>query len=287
MKITFHHPPTNTANPLKDFEPWNHTHYPDPKALGLYIYGIRLRVDGVLKFVPLVVGEGQLRKRLYVDHFAGKFANPLQILLGNHSIKSGDPKELWNFSKNEYSTSDIVRVYSETSIYDSPSPRATSKVALAATLQQLIFFQNADFFHLRHNIDCLPWKTDLKIEQSVYYLMQLSNGCVTNGFIPVGEHIASIVSTLNNFSKNFYYVYTPCGQDQEINALFANGKARKNAEYHTKEKLKLIGIHTTADADEDDGFVQIDLLKIQDDLINVGNHAYNKGNNSYNNPLIL
>ncbi len=64
MRVVFHHPPTNSQNPFNDFVPSNIDHYPN--CSGIYIYGLKLVVDGVKKFVPMYVGiSDNLQKRLY------------------------------------------------------------------------------------------------------------------------------------------------------------------------------------------------------------------------------
>jgi hypothetical protein len=284
MKITFHHPPTGTTNPLIDFEPWNPSHYPPTGEVGVYIYGIRAKLDGVLKFIPIVVGEGSLGVRLFTDHYNGKFVNPLEILLGYSSYKSGDPKELWDFSKHAFNISDIKNIYSDMSAYN----RLTSshKIIGASKLTKLIFFQNADFFHQKLGITSLPWKTDLKTEQSIPYLLNLSGCCSADKLTPISELITRIITTLNNFRKDFYFVYASDKNNEEI--VLSDSASRKHVEYQVKESLKKIDIHTTADAGTKlTTPIQIDISRIKNELVNVHGHSYDDPFGNYINPLIL
>ena len=77
MTVTFKHPPVPTLenpdvlslDPFNEFNPANELHY--PTKAGVYIYGLRVEVEGQgRKFVPLCVGEaGDLRERLFKDHY--------------------------------------------------------------------------------------------------------------------------------------------------------------------------------------------------------------------------
>ena len=146
--ITFHHP-SILGNPLENFHPWDEEHYPDKNEQGIYIYGIRAKVGERIKFIPIVVGEsGKLRERLYQDHYLGKFATPLDRLFGESKKASGDAKEIWDFSKNRFKLAEIEAIYNDALKYDSITSRGTKKLEYVAKLSNLIFFQDADFFHL-------------------------------------------------------------------------------------------------------------------------------------------
>ena len=278
LKITFHHPPVSKLiNPLENFHPWLEEFYPPENEQGIYIYGIRAKVGERIKFIPLVVGQsGDLLKRLYQDHYLGKFATPLDRLLGKKVKASGDAKEIWDFSGNDFELADIKDIYNDALSYDTKPPRGTSKVKHVAKLDKLIFFQDADFFHEKTGIAKLPGKTDLKIEESIYYLMFLSSLSKPNELDSTSQCITRIISTLINFKSNFYYVYaSTTNNSKDLNKYLSNKEHRENLEYEIKEKLRLIGIHTTAKARKSKTPIKInlDLSKVQDELVNVGSHA--------------
>jgi len=292
MTITFHHPPVpNSTNPLVDFQPWNEHHYPPKDEQGMYIYGIRAQVDGILKFIPIVVGEGgDLRKRLYNDHYLGKFATPLARLFGDLSRASGAAKEIWDFSKDDFTLAEIKAIYCDTLQYDTIHTKGRGKVHRVAKLKNLIFFQDAAFFHQKTEIVNLPWITNLRIEEAIYYLMTLSSQKEPDKFNVISNLITRIISTLINFKSNFYYVYASHKDDNnsgEVNTILSNDKARKIVENTVKKKLNNINIHTTAAASSKTLPIKIDLSKIQNELVNVRDHIYNNPlTNEYKNPLI-
>jgi hypothetical protein len=303
MKITLHHPPVSKLiNPLEDLHPWNEVHYPPKDEQGIYIYGIRTQVDGIIKFVPIVVGEsGNLRERLYNQHYLGKFATPLNRLFGDLIKAPGDPKEIWDFYKNDFKLAEIKEIYKDASLYDKKLPKGTSKVKHVAKLDKLIFFQDETFFYLKHGMSPPKAISNIKIEESVPYLFSL---VAQTPHIPItqlnsiNQHISRIINTLVNFKSNFYYVYASTNNNSEdVNKILSDEPTRKKLEYEIKKKLKLIGIHTTAKASKikkssqfniDVSKINIDLSRVQDELVNVGSNGYNDivtGN--FKRPLIL
>jgi hypothetical protein len=282
--VVFKHPLTN--NSLVNFDPSNKNHYPQKGEKGVYIYGLRLKIDGELKFIPIVVGESDdLHRRLFTEHYKEKFDNPLSILLGIPSNASGDAKEIWDFSKRNYQLNELIAIYNDLSYYDSQL-YSRNKCLNVATLSHLIFFQNSDFFHLKHNAIPLVNKIKVKTENSIDVLINLINNGGIN-VIDVKQHIGKILSTLVNFRDNFYFVYAKNDLDNaELD--FNNEVIRLDIEKQTKDKLKLINIHTTADAKSVDKTIpiKIDLSNVRNELINIGNHNYND-NGNYINPFII
>ena len=91
-----------SQNPFVDFDPKNPNHY--PKGAGVYIYGIRVVIEGEMKFVPICVGETvNLRIRLFEDHFVGKYLKNLENLTALKPKSIKEKKELWDFSKKSMS----------------------------------------------------------------------------------------------------------------------------------------------------------------------------------------
>jgi|688.fasta_scaffold367516_2 hypothetical protein len=280
MKVYFYHPPTKTTNPLVDFEPWNGEHYPTEKETGVYIYGIRVKIDGHLKFVPIVVGEGVLFKRLYKDHYLGKFSNPLATLLGHSTKNSGDAKELWDFSNSNLTVSELEKIYLDIDSYDKALGKR-GKLSLVAKLPNLIFFQDSNFFHLKHTLSPVEKNINIKIEESIDYLMDiLVKGHITKTK-DIREHVSRILLTLGNFRDRFYYVYASAKNNLGID--FTDKGILLSIEKQTKDKLKKINIFTSAD--ERVGTIMdpigIDLSQIQNELVNIGEHDFNNSNGSY------
>lgn len=286
MNIIFHHPPTKTKNPLVDFDPSNPKHYPGEKEEGVYIYGIRARVAGTLKFIPLVVGEGgDLFKRLYKDHYLGKFANPLAILLGNNTLKSGDPKEIWDFSNTNLSTSDLNDIYCDIKSYNNQIGKR-GKVSLVADLNHLLFFQNCDYFHLRYGGKQLAKKKDIGTHEAVGYLMDMLNNGYAHHSHKIQQHAVRIILSLSNFKDRYYYVYAPTSSIKDKG--LTKRETRESIEKRTKDLLNTINIYTTADSRKGASIqCPVNLSNIADELVNNGVHNYNNKNGYYNKPLIL
>jgi hypothetical protein len=146
MNIEFQVPPNTTS--LANFEPANRNHYPDSSEKGIYIYGIRLRVNSELKFVPVVVGEGSLVSRLYIDHYQKKFLNPINFIAGYSKKRSGDPKELWDFSKLDVNNKDLNGLYTDICKYNSPHKKG-GKTKMASHLNHLLYFQDVNFYNYK------------------------------------------------------------------------------------------------------------------------------------------
>lgn len=281
MKVTFQHPQTGTNNPLMNFQPSNPDHY--PKGSGVYIYGLRAMVNGVFKFIPLVVGQGQLHERLYVDHYKGKFANPLAVLLGSKILRSGDAKELWDFSNSFLTTQDLKKIYEDIKVYDSAMGKR-NKLELVVKLKHLVFFQNSNFFHLKHDAKLLTNQNNIKTEQSVEYLINMINKGFTENTDDIIQHISKILLSLNCFSNRFYFVYASKCEGSDL----SDEQERESIEKATKKYLKSINLYTTADARKGKEMsIQIDLEEIQNELVNVGNHSYNDSEGNYIKHLII
>lgn len=286
MTVTFFHPPTGTTNPLIDFEPWNEDHYPAKNETGVYIYGIRANVDGHLKFIPIVVGEGKLLKRLHNDHYLGKFATPLAILSGYSTKESGDAKELWDFSNSNMTVSELEKIYQDIDAYDKALGKK-GKLSLVAKLPNLIFFQDRNFFHFRHSSSMIAGNVNIPTDKSIDYLMDMLVKSYTSNIEAIREHASRILLTLGNFRDRFYYVYASAKNNPEID--FTDKGVLRSIEKQTKDKLKKINLHTSASAfsGKFKNPIGVDLSEIQNELVNIGKHSFNESNGNYKQPLIL
>ncbi len=269
MKVIFHHP-LKTNNPLIDFDPSNPDHYPSDGEVGVYIHGIRAKVDGILKFIPIVVGEGKLHNALYERHYIGKYLSAFENLTNFKQKSISEPKEIWDFSRTRYSTKDLGNIYSDMGIYDSLPRRGRKKhpfLRTIASLNSLLYFQNNDFYNYRFRLT-EPIR-DIRSDEAVRLLAAKATTALNAKLkCSIEANYINLILTLKNFTENFYFVYSV---DPSLNAL-AN---RHAAEVATKSVLKKLGINTTADSNRKGNITlinQIDLSNIQNDLVNLGNH---------------
>jgi hypothetical protein len=291
--VTFHHPPTGTNNPLRDFQPNNQNHYPG-NVPGIYIYGIRTKVDGDLKFVPLVVGEtGKLQNRLYKEHYLRKYFNPLRNLVVHPGNSTCDPKEIWNFSRKYYLMQEIQNIYGQILIFDNLPVRNINnqRVNGAVPLDQLLFYQQGNFFDIKHTGNVVANRSlNIQTYESIAYLTRLA-GNPNADFVDVTQHMGKLMLTLANFSKNFYFVYADAIYSEPEHPLDLSVAADRRAiEKKIKQTIgQELNIHTSASARGVPANIQIDLSRIQNDLVNIGghNHVDPNGAGGYINPLIL
>jgi hypothetical protein len=280
MTIKFYHPPTGTANPFHDFDPQNRSHYPSGE--GLYICGIKARVDGVLKFIPTVVGEGNLLRALYKRHYDGKYLKAFQNLTLAKPKTISEKKEIWDFSKGHFTTAEIIGKYNDMHSYDGLPSRGRNLPAFFGKiigLKNLLYFQNIDYLNHKFGLG-FPVR-NISSDEAVKILANVS---VSPHLQQIAENYIKLILTLGNFSQNFYYVYASESNQQDMNtvAKLKDEKFRKAAEHQLKQSLKSINIHTTADdkkiqiGDE----LEFDLTNIQGQLVNTGEHSFD-GNGEY------
>lgn len=287
--LIFKHPPTGTASPLTDFEPENRNHYPTKGVNGVYIYGLRAKVNGALKFIPIVVGEGNLHQRLFKDHYKGKFLDAFENLTScKKKGLSSSNKEIWDFSKKTYDIKALSNIYTDMKSYNG-FLGTRSKLSSIVGLKSLLYFQNIDFYNIRHGLG-LPFSygPNIRSEQAVLLLAEriLFFDVKINKTVKcvLKTNCMHLILTLQNFVENFYYVYA-------VDDDYLNDKNnRYSAEYRTKAALSQLGIHTTAadlkKGNKDDS-PSIDLSEVQGELVNMGGHPYNDEQGNYLNPLIL
>jgi hypothetical protein len=246
---------------------------------GVYIYGLLLNVDRNSKFIPLYVGIGDLMNRLQIHHYNG------------YNINGNGRKELWQFDRFNYKKSDISGIYKKMNIYEmfnsivkTPYNSSRSYMGFLNQLHNLIYFQNNDFFHVKHNLN-LPQKNYGQLDMLNY----LNNNNLNQS--------AQVLTNVKlNFTNNFYFVYADLYSDvtevsDDINLEYNGwnnvdqyeGPGRRlleRIELVTKNKLKKIDIYTSAKALGQNLTMNIDLSNIQQNLINLTGEPFT-------NPLIL
>jgi len=289
---------TTFASPLTEFEPWNIHHYPPKNEHGIYLYGIRCKVENELKFIPIVVGEGNLSQRLFNDHYLGKFDCAFKNLTRSEPIGIKESKEIWDFSKKRYDIKELNRIYNDLRCYDKLSKL---KAYHSSRLTSLLYFQDIDFFNHKHGFP-LSLGPNIRSDQAVFllaeriWLAQKSFVKKINTKLKgeIQTNWINLILTLNNFVENFYYVYAVDHEylnkvsDKNLDkAQIAN---RLSAEHRTKKALEVLGIFTTA-ADKpsksSDYFPTIDFSGIQNELVNLGGHSYNDNTGKYIKSLII
>jgi hypothetical protein len=289
MEVTFKHPPViDTAgnlslDPFKDFDPSKKEHYPEEK-LGIYINGIRLRINNIEKFVPVYVGivyEDSLANRLFNHHY-----NKYKSCVGTYGKGN---KDLWDFSSVS-SLADLSNMYVEMYYYDyvnnyRKGVNRTSEKYLREllNLKYLLYFQNKNYFVMQAG----GVYTDLETKDREI------NHCdaINLGFDKYGK----IKNTKNLYETSFYYVYCSYEdilkklQDKNNNNMFLTYNTPKllleRIELSTKNALNCIGLNTTSKAEGECLDLDINLTALQNELVNLGAHAYNvKG--TYDNLII-
>ena len=243
-------------NPFIDFDPNNPDHY--PQGAVVYIYGIKVKVDNNLKFVPVCVGESlNLRKRLLNDHYQGKFVKNFQNIINGSNRRISEKKELWDFSLPNKTILQFAHLYCDMRIYNimRNERNRTSEQFLVRlkALKNLIYFQNENFFNIKHNLIFQPNHSNLSASEAA---LKYSGSSVV------------IKETLKNFCDNFYFVYS---NDLGIEKYsFSNVEDRLNVEVKLKDFLgDNYGVYTTADSNRKgrEFDVHFDFSEIENELV--------------------
>jgi hypothetical protein len=245
-----------STNPFIDFDPNNPNHYPE--GAGVYIYGVKVEVDNQLKFVPVCVGESlNLRKRLLNDHYHGKFVKNHQNIINGTNKRISEKKELWNFSLTQMTMLQVAHLYCDMRIYSimRNERNRTSNQFLERLnkLKNLIYFQNENFFNIKHNLIFQPNHSNISASEAAAKYSGSS---------------MMIKETLKNFCENFYFVYA---DDLELAGhSLLNVEDRLNVEVKLKDFLgDNYCIYTTADSNRKGrGFdVNFDFTAIVNELV--------------------
>lgn len=263
MLILQHPPVVNSngiisENPFNDFDPYNPMHY--PIGSGVYIYGIKVEIDGVLRFVPICVGESEnLKERLQKDHFIGKFQKNYANLFSTKQKKISEKKELWDFSKNQISMLDLSKIYCDMRHYifmnSGRNRRALEYMLRLNQLKNLIYFQNKNYFNAKYGYP----------HENLHRNISASDACSQ-----FPKSYDKISSTLKNFTDNFYFVYANSIENEEINLNDLDD--RLNLEVKLNQALiDQFDIYTTADRNRTgrDFEIQFDFSLILEQIVNL------------------
>ena len=291
--MTVHFQPAPIPKGFKAFDPSNVVHYANLNIPGIYIYGLRLDIEKVKKFVPQYVGISEdLGKRL-LEHYNQE----------SNSTNGNSKKEIFDFSKTNHSVQDIIERYSDMLIYDlvTNSNLKTKQRPIISYLQNLIWFQDLTFYNAKLgicNCPCNIYKNDSNHADSIKqngFLDQLHS---INPFLGANNIKQKCFDTKTKFDNDFYFVYarlddlSHISMDNECELQikypdFRNPNKYKKSigekfaervELATKKALNHIGIHTTAKAKGEFFSMDVDLTQISSELINIGNHPFNYSN---------
>jgi hypothetical protein len=262
--LKLQHPPVINSsgivskNPFNEFDPNNSMHY--PIGSGVYIYGIKVEIDGEIKFVPICVGESEnLKDRLRIDHFIGKFQKNYSNLFSTKQKNISEKKELWDFSKNQLSILDIAKIYCDMRLYilmNSDSNRTTLEYMLRLNqLKSLIYFQNNNYFNAKYG----------KHHENPHQNISASEACIE---FPTSKN--KISGTLKNFVDNFYFVYANTIDNNEVNLDVREDRLNIEVKLN-QELIDQFNIYTTADKNRKgrDFYVQFDFSLIRQQMVNL------------------
>ena len=193
-------------------------------TMGVYIWGLRLNIEGKCHFVPCYAGEGILRIRLN-DHY--------KVRTGVDSNQG-----LYDFSQSQYIISDIQARYHSMGIYDSIVNKAgyKSRINHAAHIPHLIYWQDPNFFY-----DRCQQKGPVSVREKVNHLeaIILLNQIHTLHSSNEALRLRQLIEkTKTNFDHSFYFIY----------AEKVDGMKTTEMEHATKNALKTIGLFTTSNA---------------------------------------
>ena len=268
------------------FKPGNRTHYlPLREIPGIYVYGLRLLIDGSIKFVPLYIGisvdlEHSLLKHYRDQKTGGNSCNELFNLNGRSSVAS------------------IKALYADMKMYDSFStiPQHPKRLSIPS----LIWFNAAAFFNWRLAPSISTYKANSGVMNSIKPDGDLDK-IGTTAALKLKKDIEDSKAL---FDDNFYFIYARLSTDVHIpntHQIFipdyrscryligrANGPGKnicEAIELATKKAFSChLGIHSTANAVGTLHPMEIDISTIQHDLVNVGGHNFG---NPYIHPLII
>jgi hypothetical protein len=272
MPVIFQNPPTGTLNPFTDFQPGNRHHYPNCVS-GVYIWGLKMIIGGVVKFVPIYVGIAvDLGARLWT-HYCNNRSG------GN-----------WNWYVFEYASVanvvDVRNLYASIQMSDT-SPRKGSHRITLHPPNKLIWYNDKDFFDTKLGLGPPSPAFSKYYPHSGVLSSILDNGdldsIVKKDSTKKGNCDAlkrSIEDAKKLFDDNFYFLYYSMDLNAK-NPWIDNKKKEvvkqmaRDIEGATKKKLAEWGIHTGSDSKKNDvGNFDIDFRCIAGDLVHVSSLPY-------------
>lgn len=259
-----------------------------PKVPGVYVYGIKVNINGTDKFMPLYVGiRNDIKSRL-TYHYK------------QNGISGNGKKELFDLTSIR-SIADIIKIYKDMSDYDSKSGLNPLRIGISS----LVWFNNPVYFDSKlklpegtskyrsgeghqssikngGDLDLIDTNNSANLKSQIQGVKNLYTDKFYYAFITLDSIVAEILKDPNhpqfedavNYNKNKKYtINRKNGPGKDLCELIENT---------LKNRLSSIGINTSAKSTGkmlpiDDAF---DLSCIQNDLINLTGKPFI-------NPLIL
>lgn len=213
--------------------PWDFSHIPE--VPGVYIWGMKVVVDGKEYFAPWNVGEGKLRNRLET-HYFGLFS------------RGAYNEELFDFSALQYTKYEIKALYDSMEQYDRMD--RSEKLLQVVNIPKLIFWQDNRFLYHKctdnfHNV--APY--NIKDQSAIMPGGLLDRIHAQHPGSNAMSLKARIESCKRNFDHGFQFFY--CLHKSSTSTSKADGMDKtkmRSIEHAVKSALKQLHVHTTAKA---------------------------------------
>lgn len=231
------------------------------EVCGVYIYGLLLDVlseEGVIekKFCPLAVGESKkLRQRLIRDKYK-KFKT------GGTGVK-----ELFNFSKVEFTMPEIISIYKDMSAYD---------LLIDSEVKTLELMRNKCRGEMKHLIYYQDFNVTNAFLQTPFIKMEDNKDQIKTIAELKKIHIADsillskqIELTKQTYEDRFYFVLATNQEQDNPDFDLCNENERKKVETCVKRFLRIMKIYTTEKENKKlpPCSIDVDLSEIKDILI--------------------
>ena len=274
--ITFQRPTHfQQGNPHPFFQ---HNHFlgNGNDQLGIYIWGVKLNFNGVIKFCPIYVGEGWLRNQLQIDHYNGK------TQYGAHTKELFD-LNLLQENPNDFYTRILFRYNTHyMNYYANHAPHQNPM--LIALNHDLVYFQSQKHMYLYcfNDID-----RGNNLNHTHGQALNNYNAHADAGNVHSQNLALRFARSKTIIRENFYFIYVTLQSIRQSNPNDFIGvddkELKKRVENSTKKALEKINIFTTGKGQGDNWQMDIDLTAIQNDLIIVNPEGFVNPNGQYPN----
>jgi hypothetical protein len=248
-----------------------------PKVPGVYVYGVKVNINGTDKFMPLYVGiRNDIKSRL-TYHYK------------QNGIQGNGKKELFDIA-SIHSQNDVTRIFNDMRFYDSKSGLDPLRIGIPS----LVWFNNSVYFDSKlklpegtskyrpdqghqssikigGDLDLIGTNNSANLKHQILGVKKLYTNKFYYAYITLDSIIAEILKDSNhpqfevalNYNKNKQYaINRKNGPGKDLCELIENT---------LKNRLNSIGIHTSA---KSTGKMlpitdMFDLSYIQNDLINL------------------
>jgi hypothetical protein len=259
-----------------------------PKVPGVYVYGVKVIINGVDKFMPLYVGiRNDIKSRL-TYHYK------------QNGIQGNGKKELFDIA-SIHSQNDVIRIYNDMRFYDSKSGLNPLRIGISS----LVWFNNPVYFDSKlklpagtskyrpnegqqssikigGDLDLIGTNNSINLKQQIQGVKKIYTDKFFYAFSTLDSIVAEILEDSNHPQFEVAFNYNKKKQ-YTINRKNGPGKDLCELIENTlKNRFSSIGINTSAKSTGKMLPVtdKFDLSCIQNDLINLTGKPFI-------NPLIL